>query len=443
MAETKPTTVPEWNTDGSNRTTPNGGKIATGWVANEKPVSSSVMNWLQHWEGRWTKWLNERLFDGADEKSFTVRAPAAVSGSAGALLLKGGVPLSGAGGTATLEGGSATTTGAGGATTTVGGTAAGSDQLGGDGVLSGGISTGASFSKAILKAAQKGAGGTGQRTPTAYLTADGDLERVDCAKPLKAVSGDVAQAGVHGRHTADDVVAGVLGDGGPTAHGLYAIADLTSPKRSALRVEPQDADPTTRGTGDHWANSSKGTIPRYETKQGAVGAVTVAASKTGTPDSGNAAEQVLTNGTVTIPTNSLWVGAIIEFAIHGVAFNNDAALQRDVALRVRHGGLTGSLIGTLTSKPIDGGAAHNRRWSFTGRGIVTALGGAGVGTIKWWMDGVAIVDSPGDTENLNVRQITTEATNAAKDLVVTHDWVVTDADTTCEVESFIVKVYGQ
>jgi hypothetical protein len=68
-------------------------------------------------------------------------------------------------------------------------------------------------------------------------------------------------AGVEGQGTGTG--SGVIGSGGSTGYGVEAIADATSPVRSALRLVPQDTDPTTALQGDLYVNSSDSTLRVY------------------------------------------------------------------------------------------------------------------------------------------------------------------------------------
>lgn len=59
----KPSAVPTWNTDGTNRTTPTGGQIATGIVFGEA-ANSSRMNYLLNLIGQWLTWLDAGVLTG-------------------------------------------------------------------------------------------------------------------------------------------------------------------------------------------------------------------------------------------------------------------------------------------------------------------------------------------------------------------------------------------
>lgn len=53
----KPTVLPEWNSDGTNRTTPSAGQQDTGWISGQKPPSS-YFNWWMYYVYMWLLWLD-------------------------------------------------------------------------------------------------------------------------------------------------------------------------------------------------------------------------------------------------------------------------------------------------------------------------------------------------------------------------------------------------
>jgi hypothetical protein len=55
---TKPSSIIEWNTGGSNNAEPSAGKKITGWVNAEAPPST-WLNWFMKLAGEWTAYLNE------------------------------------------------------------------------------------------------------------------------------------------------------------------------------------------------------------------------------------------------------------------------------------------------------------------------------------------------------------------------------------------------
>ena len=92
MAETKPTKVARWGTDGGTTVEPASGEKDTGWEIAKKPPARH-MNWLQNIGYQWFNWLNERLFDGGSAKDFEIRGVDIVTGTdvdGGDLELGGG-----------------------------------------------------------------------------------------------------------------------------------------------------------------------------------------------------------------------------------------------------------------------------------------------------------------------------------------------------------------
>ena len=127
MAETKPTKVARWATDGGRTLEPAAGEKNVGWEVSKKPPAR-FMNWL-HWVAySWFNWLNERMFDGATAADLEVTGVDA---------------------------------------------GAGTDLQGGDLELSGGQSTGDESSDVTIKAAVAGGAGAGNRAPETFLKADG------------------------------------------------------------------------------------------------------------------------------------------------------------------------------------------------------------------------------------------------------------------------------
>jgi hypothetical protein len=53
----KPTVLPRWNTDASNRTTPSSGQLDTGWTLDQVPPSS-YLNWFMFYVYSWLLWLD-------------------------------------------------------------------------------------------------------------------------------------------------------------------------------------------------------------------------------------------------------------------------------------------------------------------------------------------------------------------------------------------------
>lgn len=92
MAETKPTKVARWATDGGTTVEPAAGEKNTGWAIVNKPPAR-FMNWLHNVAYQWFNWFNERMFDGGSSKDFEIRGVDIVAGTdvdGGDLELGGG-----------------------------------------------------------------------------------------------------------------------------------------------------------------------------------------------------------------------------------------------------------------------------------------------------------------------------------------------------------------
>lgn len=114
----RPATVPQLDTNETNRVIPAAGKITDGYVLNDILPASSA-NYLWGWGGDWLEWLDERSEDGATPATdLTLRALDAltVSSAGGLLTLLGGDggATSGNAGSVLLKAGSTVGTGTGG-----------------------------------------------------------------------------------------------------------------------------------------------------------------------------------------------------------------------------------------------------------------------------------------------------------------------------------------
>lgn len=61
----KPTVLPQWNTDGTNRVTPSSGQQSTGWTVGQAPPSS-WFNWLAYHTYNWLLWCQAEVLSAAD-----------------------------------------------------------------------------------------------------------------------------------------------------------------------------------------------------------------------------------------------------------------------------------------------------------------------------------------------------------------------------------------
>lgn len=108
----------------------------------------------------------------------------------------------------------------------------------------------------------RGIGGASAASRTHYGTASHiDAHAVEGATAVGANSG---AAGVKG--TGNGAGIGVLAEATGTGYGLVALADTTSPARAAMRLTPQDADPTTPLQGDLLFNSARGPTGKLRTR---------------------------------------------------------------------------------------------------------------------------------------------------------------------------------
>ncbi len=319
MATARPTDLPEWNTGLANQTAPNGAKLILGWEPDEEPSSALFNWHMyyagEHF--RWLRERMNDGFPGGsgDQEDFHVRSPElTASGAGGAMhvraadghtsgaggnagLQAGAGAGSGGGGTATVQGGAGAGSGGGGFAGLYGG-AGGATGIGGDSFLQagdggstsgtpgsagvfgggagaanvnggtanvwGGTARGNGYSKVDIRAADGSQGsGSTQRAPVSYLEADGQNLRVNFARRLRGSLNtsspaiEVIQAGTGGAISATSSGSGaaVSAVSSGTGYGLIAQADTTSPARSALRVVPQNAAPTTHQDGDLYADS--------------------------------------------------------------------------------------------------------------------------------------------------------------------------------------------
>lgn len=68
---TKPSTLPEWNTGGANRTTPSPTRKVLGWLLGERPAGS-YFNFLFYWIFKWVEYLKEGAIVADVNNSITV-----------------------------------------------------------------------------------------------------------------------------------------------------------------------------------------------------------------------------------------------------------------------------------------------------------------------------------------------------------------------------------
>lgn len=218
----KPTTLPEWNSDDTNQTEPLTAKKEEGWLVEEDP-SSAYFNWWMNLVWKWLVWLDDRVTN--------------TGGAAPRIGLRGIGTIGEGGGT--------------GITAVGNGAAAGVDAAGG--------ATSGSAVKG-LGGAPNGKGGefTGDGTGSGAAATGGDAS----GPGLFGTGGAPNGPGAVGQGTGTG--SGGEFTGGATGYGIIAQADTTTPVRAALRLVPQDTDPSSPQKGDVYANSVDGTLRWYD-----------------------------------------------------------------------------------------------------------------------------------------------------------------------------------
>ncbi len=145
--------------------------------------------------------------------------------------------------------------------------------------------------------------------------------------------------GVGVRGNGEGTGTGVVGVGGATGYGVQAQADTSSPERSALRIVPQDAEPTTALQGDTYFHGTSGPEDsgRLHSFDGTIWTALVHQNFALTADvveADSTGFQVVQ--AFTIPANSLRPGSTIRVLIH--AEHSGDAAAATATFRLRFGG---------------------------------------------------------------------------------------------------------
>lgn len=286
----------------------------------------------------------------------------------------------------------------------------------GEGVIGEGAGTGAGlhgiggatgYGVVGVGGATSGAGVTG--TGTAGNSVGGAFQGQGSGSGATGTGGATSGAiGVRGVGGSTDGV-GVKGEGVGTGHGVHGVgangcgvvaeSDTASPSRAALRVVPQDNDPSSPQEGDIYYNSTFDRLLHYANSgwrgPWKVGAITSASASRTT--SGQFSQ------TVSIPDSSMRVGTVLRVTA-GIAIS--ACSGGSVSFAIRIGG---SSTAEITYSGISG--AHNVVISET----VTVRGPLGASCV-WAYAGLATVDT-GPTSEASVGNIT-ESTVSAQTLDV-------------------------
>jgi hypothetical protein len=138
----RPSTVPQLDTNQTYRTIPSPSKVTDGYLF-EDPLPAANVNYLWGWAGDWLAWLDERSADGAvPATDLYLQGVDTVDGLGGRVRISGGSPVSSgtwSGGEVRLAGGTPTVDGNGGWVVLDGGDAGGAG-FGGSIQFSGGTS---------------------------------------------------------------------------------------------------------------------------------------------------------------------------------------------------------------------------------------------------------------------------------------------------------------
>jgi hypothetical protein len=135
----------------------------------------------------------------------------------------------------------------------------------------GGSTSGAGINGIALGATAPGVQGTGSAA-AGSSGVQGTSAHVDASGVNGTTIAGASVSGKAVRGAAQGNGTGVHGQA-VDGYGVVAVSDTTSPTRAALRIAPQDADPTTNAAGDIsvldeggsqvWLKMSKGGAPRY------------------------------------------------------------------------------------------------------------------------------------------------------------------------------------
>ncbi len=379
---TKPTVVPTWATGGI-RTTPSGGQQASGFANGDRPPAG-WLNWLFGYLTDWIAYLNAPAGTGSGAGLTATGGPtngtglvgggvgsgagvAGVGGATGSGVYGQGGATSGNGGLFLGAGANSGVNATGGATNGKGVSGIGVGS--GEGVKGQGGATGVGVTGfggatsgnggAFTGGAGGGVGVVGTGTAgNAGVIGNGNVSNGDGVEG----QGNGTGSGVAGYGGATGAGVYGLGTGG---HGVVAESDTTSPAKAALRIVPQDADPSSSpAAGDFYVNITTGklvghngtTFDRY-IGQSFVYATDEARTSTGS----------FSNYSYSIPANTLRVGSTIRVHISGIL---SAYTSGSVSVSLNIGSNLFSV--TMT------GPAANDTFMFTGTYICATIGAAGV-----------------------------------------------------------------
>jgi hypothetical protein len=459
VAETKPTQVAEWADTGS-KVEPSEAKKDSGWVAPELPPDT-YFNWWQNLVGNWTKWINERLFDGGDSEDFKIQPPTP-AGVAGDLTLKGGDGVGAGGhggdvfatggqpagtdangGFVVATGGNATGTGTGGGITATAGNG-GPTGSGGSVVIDAGNSGASGGSAGILtaKAGDKtnGQGGTAALAGGNGLGTDedGGQARIDSGSATGDGSADVALRAVDGGQGAGTTTRSPADylrcDGSEKKIVISRDVDITptGTSRGPMRLGTITGQPATPTKGEFTLDETTGKLLVGDGTVwewvGSRRAVTIADSSS----IHTTAAETAFDQKYTIPAASLRPGDRITLYASGEASKTGSP---SVILRIK---IDGQTISTATYALTSG-----IYWEIESRMVVRAIGLTGtlqtLTNTKFYFPGVTLNHqiSPG----LGGGPTHTIDFSIAQDIEITADWDVSDASNSIKMTQFHVDIH--
>ncbi len=438
---TKPATVPQLDTNDTNRVAPAAGDITDGYSLNDIFPAGNA-NFLMGLAGDWLEWFDERHDDEAAGVDYVLHALDPAAGAGGNTFLRGADSVDAAGGVGNVEGGTSVSGTAGGDGRTRGAASVGTDIDGGDGILAGGLGTGTGDSVARIQVATSGTTGSTPNSIVDYILARGATEDIATLKPIVATTDvtDTAAITATGNGTGDGITGtggatngigvfgtggatngdgvrgqgtgtgqgldaiggatsgdgargtggapngvgvqgfgtgtgtGVSGIGGATGYGVVAQADTTTPVRSALRLVPQDTDPSTNLAGDvHALHPTSATHAKLAHFNGAEHERIVPQVFAGT------SEEVLVGGVgstwadvYVIPANTLRVGSVIRVFATGATVGVADGGNVDYTVQLNDGGSVGPVRTSTIAIASAGMFVIEGRWT------VKTIGASGV-----------------------------------------------------------------
>jgi hypothetical protein len=463
---TKPTKTARWATDLGRALEPSSGQKDTGWEFSEKPPAR-FFNWLGNVAYQWFAWFDERADDGGGgAPDFDLHAVDGTGTDAdgGTLGLEGG--------DSTGDGGSkiefrVAQAGQGGPSATVRpallvatidddgklkpgediqGTdaAAGTDNAGGTLGLAGGESTGDAGSLVEFKVAKAGQGsGSTVRQPAKVAEFDDD-GKFKSTEGIEATGGASGVSGIKGTGGANGIgiegvgtgtgaaLSGVAADG----HGAIVESDTSSPAKAALRIVPQDTDPSVSPVaGDAYVHSATGKL-QISDGTGFLRYMPNALAAAPTSDAvSNTVVETAFAAKYQIPAGALRVGSVIRVRA-GLQVINDAG-GGTVIFRVRLGGTSGRQVVTSGSQTLNAGDDWLADADIV-FGTVGATANPAVASVSYFDIGGTTTPSASVIQE-GVATPTIDTTGAL-DVEVTVEYSVASATNLTRLASFVVNL---